>query len=202
MDNDASLFDYHWCRFNLDLLNNNADISRPLPIDRDRLFSSMTDYIRSLSTAINQQLNQVNVTSSSKSNIPPWALLTGIVFVLLAMMAIAIACSTSAIGIGGGRQLSQISSSSNNVTSSTSIRMANQRWRAGFGAGLLHQHTASNSATLKGTMMFRSFNHNTRNNRLMRNNPKSAIWVELRSNFINWCIICFFLSDYILYDLK
>ncbi len=135
----------------------------------------------------------MTVTCSSKSNITQWTLLTGVVFVLFAI--IVIAYCTSTIGIDDNRQqLSPTLSLSNNVALFTSIQIANQRWRAEFDADVLHH----NSAMLKGTMMFWSCNDNTRNNRLMLNHLNSAIWIELCWHSINWCIIWLFLNDYTL----
>uniref|UniRef100_A0A1I8AVU5 Uncharacterized protein n=1 Tax=Steinernema glaseri TaxID=37863 RepID=A0A1I8AVU5_9BILA len=87
------------------------------------------------------------------ATIPVWAWATGGCLLVLMIAAIYIGnCITRRIG-NRYEVLQQKSSL-------TSMRMANDRWRAGFGGGLMTQGTTS----MKSSMMFKQFNRRNRHN--------------------------------------
>ncbi|TMS32418.1 hypothetical protein L596_000255 [Steinernema carpocapsae] len=87
------------------------------------------------------------------ATIPVWAWATGgcLLFLMIAALYIGNCLSRR---IGNRYQVLQQKSSL------TSMRMANDRWRAGFGGGLMTQ----GNPTMKSSMMFKQFNRRSRHN--------------------------------------
>ncbi|KHN72576.1 hypothetical protein Tcan_11773 [Toxocara canis] len=120
--------------------------SHPLAVARRRsVYAAINDYLKGLSKIVSSKPVEV------QSSVPDWAILVSFAFVALAFFSIYIGnCITNRIGTSYWQS---------KPSSAATIRMANDRWRAGFGGGMMMQNGGIN---MKSSMMFKQFNRRTK----------------------------------------
>ncbi|VDN04580.1 unnamed protein product [Thelazia callipaeda] len=118
--------------------------SHPFAISRrDSIYTAIDDYLKHVGKIIRSKPLEV------RSSVPQWAILVSFAFVITAFLSMYIAnCVTNRIRTSYWQQPKM----------SATIRLANERWRAGFGGGVMMQ----NGIGMKSSMMFKQFNRRTK----------------------------------------
>ncbi|VDN59454.1 unnamed protein product [Dracunculus medinensis] len=132
-------------RYNFEYL---SKFSEPVKIRKSQsVYSAISGYLENVPRIIDQRpLEKV-------SSMPLWALFVCCAFIILATIALYI----------GNYITQQVDNAhwyqSKSPVSKITIRLANDRWRAGFGGGMIMQNSASSA---KSSVMFKQFNQRTR----------------------------------------
>ncbi|MFH4975373.1 hypothetical protein AB6A40_002082 [Gnathostoma spinigerum] len=122
-----------------------ASFSVPQSVARGKtVYSAISGYLSNLGKIVSLK------SKDMRSSIPEWAVLVSFGFVALAFVSIYIG---NYVTHKIGTSYWQARSSTN-----TTIRLANDRWRAGFGGGMI---TRNGSVGHKNPLMFKQFNRHT-----------------------------------------
>ncbi|VDD97484.1 unnamed protein product [Enterobius vermicularis] len=114
--------------------------SQPIAVaSRYSIYEAIDNYLVTLKKLISSEPHKLH------PSIPPWAIFVSVGFISLAVCSIYVANCLTSRTKGPYWQ--------SRYPNGTKMRLANERWRAGFGGGLMMQ----NNANTKSAMMFKQF---------------------------------------------
>uniref|UniRef100_A0A0N5AFI7 TPM domain-containing protein n=1 Tax=Syphacia muris TaxID=451379 RepID=A0A0N5AFI7_9BILA len=123
--------------------------SQPISVPpRRSIYSAVKEYLNTLKKLIssgNVIFVSIGKPRKMQPSIPPWAIFVSVGFIALAICSVFVANCLTNRTKGAYWQ--------SRYPNGTKIRLANERWRAGFGGGLMMQ----NNNIGKGAMMFKQF---------------------------------------------